>query len=159
MPSPIGTAESVPGRFNRPCGTSLDFSQTCLSQRVTNDGCPISARFWQMWDSTDLDLDCARSEEQWTSGFVDSREADDRQPWIPTSAKTGQIWGTHHSLTTEITPLATIGFLEVREKFRLAGFLDVFPGLAAWVTLIHTCPNLARSLLRLIAQDNVSMPV
>jgi len=22
---------------------------------VTNDGCPISARFWQMWDSTALD--------------------------------------------------------------------------------------------------------
>src|SRR5580658_8031741 len=64
-------------------------------------------------------LDCARSEERWASGSVDSREADDRQPWIPTSAKTGQIWGTHHSLTTEITPLATIGFLGVLEKFRL----------------------------------------
>src|ERR1700691_5019637 len=37
-------------------------------------------------------LDCARSEEQWTSGSVDSREADDRQLWNPTSAKTGQIW-------------------------------------------------------------------
>src|ERR1700722_15935750 len=27
----------------------------CLSLRVTNAGCSISARFWQMWDSTDLD--------------------------------------------------------------------------------------------------------
>jgi hypothetical protein len=26
-----------------------------LSPPVTKDGCPISARFWQMWDSTDLD--------------------------------------------------------------------------------------------------------
>jgi hypothetical protein len=42
------------------------------------------------------------------------------EPWNPTSAKTGQIWGTQHSLPTEITPLATIGFLEVCEKFRLA---------------------------------------
>src|ERR1700689_3968759 len=64
-------------------------------------------------------LDCARSEEQWTSGSVDSREADDRQLWNPTSAKTGQIWGTHHSLPTGIKPLATIGFLEVCEKFKL----------------------------------------
>jgi hypothetical protein len=46
----------------------------------------------------------ARSEEQWTSGSVDSREADDRQRWNPTSAKTGQIWATHHSLPTEIKP-------------------------------------------------------
>ena len=29
------------------------------------------------------------------------------------------VWGTHHSLPTEITPLATIGFLEVQEKSRL----------------------------------------
>src|ERR1700689_515062 len=29
------------------------------------------------------------------------------------------VWGTHHSLPTEITPLAMIGFLEVCEKFRL----------------------------------------
>jgi hypothetical protein len=34
---------------------SLDFSPSCLSVPVTNDGCPISARFWQMWDSADLD--------------------------------------------------------------------------------------------------------
>jgi hypothetical protein len=34
---------------------SLDFSQSCLSLPVTNEGCPISARFWQMWDSADLD--------------------------------------------------------------------------------------------------------
>src|ERR1700689_5956183 len=41
-------------------GISLNFSQTSRvsdgpvlrSQSVTNDGCPISARFWQMWDST-----------------------------------------------------------------------------------------------------------
>ena len=39
-----------------------DFTQNRLSLAVTdaplpatNDGCPISARFWQMWDSTDLD--------------------------------------------------------------------------------------------------------
>jgi hypothetical protein len=66
-------------------------------------------------------LDCARSEERWASGSIDSRETGDRQPWNPTSAKTGQIWGTHHSLPIEITPLATIGFLEVCEKSRLAG--------------------------------------
>src|ERR1700691_365590 len=43
-------------------GISLNFSQTSRvsdgpvlrSQSVTNDGCPISARFWQMWDSTNL---------------------------------------------------------------------------------------------------------
>src|SRR5580692_5742264 len=39
-----------------------------------------------------------------------------RGPWNPTSAKTGQIWGTRHSLPAEISPLATIGFLEVCEK-------------------------------------------
>jgi hypothetical protein len=27
----------------------------CRSLPVTTDGCPISARFWQMWDSTALD--------------------------------------------------------------------------------------------------------
>ena len=40
--------------------SNLNFSQTpwvsdgpvARSQSVTNDGCPISARFWQMWDST-----------------------------------------------------------------------------------------------------------
>src|ERR1700735_3845152 len=53
------------------------------------------------------------------SGSVDNRETDDRQPWNPTSAKTGQIWGTHHSSPTEISPPATIGFLEVCEKSRL----------------------------------------
>ena len=26
-----------------------------------------------------------------------------RQPWNPTSAKTGQIWGTRHSLRIEIS--------------------------------------------------------
>ena len=44
--------------------TSLNFSQTpwvsdgpvVRSQSVTNDGCPISARFWQMWDATALSL-------------------------------------------------------------------------------------------------------
>jgi hypothetical protein len=39
--------------------------------------------------------------------------------WYPTSAKTGQIWGTHHSLQVEISPLATIGCREVCEKSRL----------------------------------------
>src|ERR1700722_16104895 len=32
------------------------------------------------------------------------------------------LWGTHHSLPIEITPLATIGFLEVCEKSRLGCF-------------------------------------
>jgi len=36
-------------------GASLNFTQTCLSLSVKNDGCPISARFWQMWDSTNVD--------------------------------------------------------------------------------------------------------
>jgi hypothetical protein len=27
---------------------TVDFSQTCLSLPVTNDGCPMSARFWQI---------------------------------------------------------------------------------------------------------------
>jgi hypothetical protein len=35
--------------------TSRNFSQTCLSLPVTKDGCPIQARFWLEWDSTDLD--------------------------------------------------------------------------------------------------------
>ena len=30
------------------------------------------------------------------------------QPWNPTSAKTGQIWGTRHSLRIEISPPAAI---------------------------------------------------
>ena len=32
------------------------------------------------------------------------------------------MMGAHHSLPTEIKPLATIGFLEVCEKFRLEHF-------------------------------------
>jgi hypothetical protein len=46
----------------RPTWLDLNFSQTpwvsdgpvVKYQSVTNDGCPISARFWQMWDSTNL---------------------------------------------------------------------------------------------------------
>jgi hypothetical protein len=33
----------------------VDFSQTCLSLPVTNDGCPIQARFWLEWDAKALD--------------------------------------------------------------------------------------------------------
>src|SRR5271168_5368724 len=82
-------------------------------------GAPYLPGFGRCGNPRTSALDCARSEEQGASGSVDCREADDRQPWNPTSAKTGQIWGTHHSLPTKITPLATIGFLEVCEKFRL----------------------------------------
>ena len=35
------------------------------------------------------------------------------------------VCGTHHSLPTEITPLAMIGFLEVCEKSRLEGVLSI----------------------------------
>jgi hypothetical protein len=47
-----------------PVQLSLNFSQISrppitaigeISRSVANDGCPISARFWQMWDSTALD--------------------------------------------------------------------------------------------------------
>ena len=31
------------------------------------------------------------------------------QPWIPTSAKTGQIWGTRHSLRIKIS-IPTIAY-------------------------------------------------
>jgi hypothetical protein len=98
---------------------SLDFSQTCLSLPVTNDGWPISARFWQMWDSTAVDrllLDYQGSRDPL---LFRPCAVKGRGPWNPISAKTGQIWATHHSLPTEITPLATIGFLEVREKLTL----------------------------------------
>ena len=37
----------------RPLGKRINESLPVVrSQCVTNDGCPISARFWQMWDST-----------------------------------------------------------------------------------------------------------
>ena len=34
---------------------TVDCSKACLSLPVTNDGCPIQARFWLEWDSTDLE--------------------------------------------------------------------------------------------------------
>jgi hypothetical protein len=42
-------------RPNAIVGVNLDFSQTFLFLPVTSERCPTSARFWQMWDSTDID--------------------------------------------------------------------------------------------------------
>ena len=101
------------GKFAR---VNLDFSQTCLSLPVTNDGCPISARFClprravgQMWDSTDLDrltLQGGEDHGPWGSVAVEKAAGPARRN--PTSAprhagagKTGQIWGTRHLLPVE----------------------------------------------------------
>jgi hypothetical protein len=80
---------------------------------VTNDGCPISARFWQMWDSTNI-------------GPLSVQGVDARAPFFkerpmkfaePTTLhrKSG-IWGTRHSLEIKIRYWRPSLTLEVREK-------------------------------------------
>ena len=49
------TVLSVPTNTGREPTGFISRRPVRLSLPVTNDGCPISARFWQMWDSTALD--------------------------------------------------------------------------------------------------------
>jgi hypothetical protein len=85
------------------CGKSRSFdSHLPPFFPVTNDGCPISARFWQMWDSENLALNCRLCISQAVLGKRAFRTDTAEAHWNPTSAKTGQIWGTHHLLQGKI---------------------------------------------------------
>ncbi len=82
-------------------------------------GCPISARFWQMWDSTDLNRRLCRVERIMDLGIRCSREVAGLAQWNPTSAKIGQIWGTLHLFTVRDLAMAIYRLCEIFEKFRL----------------------------------------
>src|ERR1700691_6744961 len=63
----------------------------------------VSARFWQMWDSTAVHRSLStgnRSSCAWSSTPSTVRG---RGLWNSTYAKIGQIWGTRHSLRIEIS--------------------------------------------------------
>jgi hypothetical protein len=55
----------------------------------------------------------------WTWGFVAVEKAAGAARWNPTSAKTGQIWGTRHLLPVEREAFVPGRERRVREKFRL----------------------------------------
>ena len=52
-------------------------------------------------------------------GIRCSREVAGLAQWNPTSAKTGQIWGTLHLFTVRDLAMAIIGYREICEKFKL----------------------------------------
>src|ERR1700722_4729315 len=69
---------------------------------VTNDGCPISARLWQICDYENLALHWTLGISQAVMGNRAFRTDLAEAPLNPTTAKPGQMWVPHHLLQGRI---------------------------------------------------------